>query len=250
MLYAARRIRFEYGSPSGMYVSNDAGGSWTEITAGLPDTLYFTSIDVSQTAANTAYVSLSGFEAGEKVYRTTNAGSSWQNISYNLPNIPVNCIKTVPGYNKVMVATDLGVYILDENTNTWINQSTGLPNVIITDIDFNSVLNKVYISTFGRGIWETDLDALVGISESKPSDTGISLYPTANNGAFTIQLAKDQLAAEDLQLEIVDINGRQVHKNSLQGMKTYRINVSLSPGMYFARIKGKSVSGVKSFIVQ
>jgi hypothetical protein len=250
MIYAARRIRFEYNSPSGMYVSNDAGTSWTEITTGLPDTLYFTSVDVDQLNANKAYVSLSGFEATEKVYKTSDAGATWQNITYNLPNIPVNCVKTIPGYNKVIVATDLGVYILDETSNTWINNSTGLPNVIVTDIEFNTVLNKAYISTFGRGIWETALDALVGISESKPSEIGVNLFPTANNGSFTIQLNDSKLTSEVLALEIININGQKVYGENLEGKKSYNIDTKLAPGMYFARISNRKITGVKSFIIQ
>ncbi|MFL5762958.1 MAG: T9SS type A sorting domain-containing protein [Bacteroidia bacterium] len=250
VVYAARRIRFEFNSPSGMYYSNDAGTSWTEVTAGLPDTLYFTSIDVDQLSASKAYVSLSGFEAGEKVYRTTDAGATWQNISYNLPNIPVNCIKTIPGYNKVMAATDLGVYMLDETSNTWISQSAGLPNVIVTDIEFNSVLNKAYISTFGRGIWETNLDALAGIKESRSSELGIDLFPTANNGTFTIQLKDSHFASEVLALEIIDVNGKKVFGQNLQGNRSYSVDTKLAPGMYFARISNRKISGVKSFIIQ
>ena len=48
VIYAARRIRFEYNSPSGIYKTSDGGTSWTDITMGLPDSIYYTSIDVSQ----------------------------------------------------------------------------------------------------------------------------------------------------------------------------------------------------------
>src|ERR1043165_5871281 len=81
VIYAARRIRFEYASPSTIYVTQDGGNNWNDITAGLPDSLFFTGIDVSQTNADIAYVSLAGFSAGNKVYKTTNAGATWQNIS-------------------------------------------------------------------------------------------------------------------------------------------------------------------------
>ena len=251
-LYAARRIRFEYGSPPGMYVSTNAGSSWTEISAGLPDSLYFTSIDVSQTNANTAYVTLSGFVAGEKVYKTTNAGATWTNISFNLSNIPINCVKTTPTTNKIMLATDLGVYILDEGTSTWISESAGLPNVIITDIDFNPVLDKIYISTFGRGIWETNLSAMVGVgvNEVKPTELGIELFPSVNDGSFTIQFTDKTLSSEILNLEVVDITGKLVYKSVLTGQTSYKQSLGLPSGMYFARINNKKINGVKSFIVK
>lgn len=250
VLYVARRIRFEFGSPSGMYTTIDGGTSWTEITAGLPDTLYFTSIDVSQTNASTAYVTLSGFIAGEKVYKTINGGTTWTNISYNLPNIPINCIKTTPGTNIIMIATDLGVYKLDEATSTWISESAGLPNVIVTDIDFNPALNKIYISTFGRGIWETNLSAMVGTTDVAGTNIGIELFPSVNDGSFTIQFTNQILSNEILNLEVIDITGKLVYKSVLTGKTSYQQNLGLPSGMYFARINNKNINGVKSFIIK
>jgi photosystem II stability/assembly factor-like uncharacterized protein len=90
---------------------------------------------VSESDPNTAWVTLAGFCAGQKVYRTTNGGTTWTNVSYNLPNIPVNCVKYIPATGTVMIATDLGIYMYDAINNTWTLRSSGLPNVICTDID-------------------------------------------------------------------------------------------------------------------
>ena len=251
VIYASRRIRFEYGSPSTMYVTFDGGANWQDITAGLPDSLCFLSIDLSQTDDNTAYVSLSGFVAGQKVYRTTDGGASWQNISYNLPNVPVNCIKTVPGSGQIMIATDIGIYILENQATQWVNNSIGLPNVILTDIEFNPVLDKIYISTFGRGIWENSLSIISNVSipnTQKVKD--IELYPSPNNGTFTIRLAEKGAKEETLQLSVIDIMGREVYATTLQGQSTYQEKLNLASGMYFAKIKSKKFNGVKSFVVK
>lgn len=250
-IYAARRIRFEYNSPSGMYKTIDGGTSWTEITAGLPDTLYYTSLDVSRTNANTAYVSMAGFVASEKVYKTSDGGNTWQNISYNLPNIPVNCIKTIPGNNHVIAATDLGVYILDSISHSWTSISSGLPNVIVTDIEFNTVLDKIYISTFGRGIWENTLSSLtLGITDKKTIEPEIELTPTLNNGSFTIRLLNENMFNDLFDLEVTDITGKLVYKTALTGKLSYNETLGLPSGMYFAKIKGKKINAVKSFVVQ
>jgi len=249
-IYAAKRIRYEYSSPSTMSVSTTGGSSWSNITSGLPDSLYITSIDVSQTNANTAYVTLAGFSAGVKVFRTINTGLSWQNISYNLPNIPINCVKTVPGTTTVMLATDLGIYVLDNSGTSWINQSVGLPNVIVSDIEFNTVLNKIYISTFGRGIWSTDLNTFVNAPSEKKSEIGIQLFPSPNNGSFTITFESLNSSHEIYNLEIIDITGRIVYKTELAGKSSYNQKLNLLPGLYYAIIKGKVEQGVKSFIVE
>jgi photosystem II stability/assembly factor-like uncharacterized protein len=248
VIYAARRIRFEYGSPSSAYRTTDGGASWADITSNLPDSLYYTSMDVSQTNSNTAYLALAGLVAGEKVYKTTDGGTSWQNISFNLPNVPVNCVKTVPVTGELMAATDLGVYMFNPAANIWVAHNTGLPNVIISDIDFNLSLNKIYVATFGRGIWEMDLSSMVGTAEVESGNIGIDLYPSPNKGIFSIQL-KESFSDETLSLEIVDVMGRMVHSENLNGERVYTLKLDLPPGLYFAKIRGKKQSGVKSFVV-
>ncbi len=248
VIYAAKRIRYEYGVPASMYVTSNGGASWTDVTSGLPDSLYYTSVEVSQTDANTAYVSMAQFSVGNKVFKTNNSGATWQNISYNLPNIPVNCVKSVPGSNKIIVATDIGVYLLDSASNTWMNVSLGMPNVIVQDIEFNVPLNKVYVCTFGRGIWETDLNLITNSIVTTAANMDIELYPTLNNGGFTINTFKKY--QEEFRLEIIDITGRKVETATLIGDKNYQLQFNLPSGMYFAKISGNNLSGVKSFVVQ
>ena len=250
VIYGTRRIRFEYSSPSTAYRTIDAGNTWTDITSNLPDSLYYTSVEVSQTNANTAYLALAGLTAGVKVYKTSNGGTSWQNISYNLPNAPVNCVKTVPGTGEVLVATDFGVYMLDSLNSSWISENTGLPNVITSDIEFNVALNKMYVATFGRGIWESNISSLTGIKNKQTTDIGIELFPSPNNGSFTISVSDKNLFSETLNLEIVDITGRLVYSTVLSGQTTYKQILDLPSGMYFAKIKSKTMNGVKSFIVK
>ncbi|HLG02785.1 MAG TPA: T9SS type A sorting domain-containing protein [Bacteroidia bacterium] len=250
VLYVTKRVRYEYGLPGILYKTTNGGNTWTDITAGLPDSLYYTSVEISETAANTAYVTMAGFSMGNKVFRTTDGGATWVNISYNLPNIPVNCIKYIPAIGSVLIATDIGVYTLTGTSTTWVNQSTGLPNVIISDIEFNVPLNKIYISTFGRGIWATDLDVFTASLQTEVSpELSLHLFPSPNNGTFTIQVPA-HAQNESLQLEIIDIHGKIVHAQKLSGSTTHRVEQGLPPGMYFAKVRGATVNGVKSFIVQ
>ena len=248
VIYAAKRVRYEFNANGSMYVTQNGGSTWTDITAGLPPAQYYTSIDVSQKTENTAYVSIAGFTAGIKVFQTSDGGATWQNISYNLPNIPINCVKTVPGSDSVMIGTDLGVYILSRTTNTWINESAGLPNVIVSDIEFNPALHKIYICTFGRGVWESD--AALGVGANASIEIGAKLFPSPNKGSFTIGLSDANAASESLHLDIIDITGRIVYTTTLAGQTTYPLKLNLLSGMYFARIKGKKLSGVKSFVVE
>jgi photosystem II stability/assembly factor-like uncharacterized protein len=245
VLYVAKRVRYEFSVPGSVYHTANGGSTWTDITAGLPDSLYYTSVAINETDANAACVSMAGFSAGNKVFCTSNAGASWQNITYNLPNLPVNCVKYVPGANMLMAATDVGIYTLPNGGNTWTSQSTGLPNVILSDIEFNVPANKIYLSTFGRGIWATDYSLFTSVADPKQADP-YTLFPTVNSGSFTLVAGSSGRS----EVEIVNTNGQKVYSASLVGKERYELELKLAPGLYFAKIKGEKSQGIKRFIVQ
>ncbi|HNP49904.1 MAG TPA: T9SS type A sorting domain-containing protein, partial [Bacteroidia bacterium] len=197
-----------------------------------------------------AYISMAGFSAGVKVFKTTDAGQTWQNISFNLPNLPVNCVKNVPGTDMLLAATDIGVYVLDSASSTWGLFSTGLPNVIVTDIEFNEALNKIYVSTFGRGIWETDLGMLVGVKENTKQISQIELYPSINDGSFAIQFSDGAMKQQEMQMEIVDVTGRAVKKELVTAQGVLQQHLDLKSGQYFVRLHDGKNTVVKSFVVQ
>ncbi len=247
-LLAAKRVRYELNEPARLYRTTNGGGLWTDVTPGIPDSLYYTGVEFSETTANTIYVCMAGFSAGNKVFRSINGGTTWQNISFNLPNIPVNCIKYVPGGSgDMMIATDIGVYVLQSASSTWVNQSLGLPNVIVSDIEFNVPLNRIYLSTFGRGIWATDLDVFTHSITATPAPVSMNLFPSPNNGTFTLEMT-GEAATENYSLEIIDVMGKTVHTQSLSGSSRYNISFAAAPGMYYAHIVGRNYSGVKSFV--
>jgi photosystem II stability/assembly factor-like uncharacterized protein len=248
-LLAAKRVRYELNEPARLYLTTNGGSSWSNITTGIPDSLYYTGVEFAETTHNTIYVCMAGFSAGNKVFRSTNGGTTWQNISFNLPNIPVNCIKHIPGGSgDIMIATDLGVYLLGASSSTWVNQSLGLPNVICSDIEFNVPLNKIYVSTFGRGIWATDLDVFTSATSQTMSAVTMNLFPSPNNGSFTLEMTGDA-ATENYSLDIIDVMGKVVHTQSLQGSNRYNVQFTAAPGIYYAHIRGERYSGVRSFVV-
>ena len=246
VLYAARRVRYEYGIPGSLYKTTNGGTSWTNVTVGLPDSLYYTSLEINSTNANEVYITMAGFSSGRKVYKTTNAGVSWTNISYNLPNLPVNCIKQIPGTSNFIVATDIGIYTLSGAATTWVNNSFGLPNVILTDIEFNPALNKAYVSTFGRGIWETPLNVLSGISGGNVEQNifSFNLFPSINTGDFTITTETNN----EKWIEILDVMGKLVYSQKTSDEKI-NLSLKLASGAYYAKVGTDGKMGVRKFII-
>ncbi|WP_264480617.1 hypothetical protein, partial [Psychrobacter sp. I-STPA6b] len=106
---------------------------------------------------NTAivYATVASYNAGEKIYKSTDNGASWVNISANMPNIIMKKIilDTNKSNETIYVGTELGLYYTNNTTTNWTKLGAGLPNVIISDIKVSKSNGNVYVGTFGRGMW-------------------------------------------------------------------------------------------------
>ncbi len=98
----------------------------------------------------------SGFGTSH-VYRSTNGGSSWTDMTGALPPEPFNCIVLDPSdTSRAYAGSDFGIY---ENTavwtsNVWSGIRGNLPAVSVEEIGFNVGNGKLRVATHGRGVWE------------------------------------------------------------------------------------------------
>lgn len=102
-----------------------------------------------------------------KVYRSANNGSTWTNVTYNLPAVNYVDIVTddfFPGNEMIIVAGANAVYFKQGTSVAWTNYSTNLPSrTTINDIsvyDDGTNNSSLRVSTYGRGMWETPITAL------------------------------------------------------------------------------------------
>ena len=142
---------------SNIYNTTNGGGNWDNITSGLPGTS-IEYIEVHPDDPSTVYVALSGYSQGEKVYRSTDGATTWENISANLPNVPVNCVEYENGSNDgLYIGTDIGVFYTDNDLVNWAPFMSGLPNVVVSELEVHDATQKIRAATFGRGIWQSPL---------------------------------------------------------------------------------------------
>lgn len=186
---------------NGIWRTNNGGGNWTDISAGLPlppnlpmQVLrpLISYIAVNPENPSHLYLTLSQYVDGEKIYVSTNGGNSWTNISGSLPNVPANCIAVQPGGNDALyLGTDVGVFYRNAEMNDWIAFQQGLPNVIVTELECKASTSKIVATTYGRGLWEADF-----FSGSTPSNE-LSITPTVQNvdksaGTVRFNIQSDQ----------------------------------------------------------
>nr|MBA3665847.1 PKD domain-containing protein [Bacteroidota bacterium] len=140
-----------------LYKTVNGGAAWAAV-AGLPTTSQLTWVAVKDTDPNSVWVTYSGYNSANKVYQSTDGGTTWTNYGTGLPNLPVNCITYWNATNNgLYVGCDVGVYYRDAAMASWVVYNTGLPNVRVTDLAIFYPLGKLRAATFGRSVWEADL---------------------------------------------------------------------------------------------
>jgi PKD repeat protein len=143
---------------------NNSSPGFTDISSSLPYSSYSYSLgsdlEAHPTNSNIVYLTLY-----QGVYKSTNKGAAWTDISANLPSISVNCIviDTASSNEALYVGTDAGVYYKDNTMSNWVPFMDGMPAAAeITELEIyynssNHQLSKLVASTYGRGLWRSDL---------------------------------------------------------------------------------------------
>ncbi len=240
---------------STIYRSTDGGYTFTNVTSGTPSRT-ITSINIHPDSSNVAIVTFSGFGAG-KIYKTTNKGASWFNVSGDLPDSPTNDgMFYYPGYatSIMLVAMDIGVFMSSNYGTNWIELAQGLPNTVAIHLDYNQISGKLRIGTHGRGVYE--LSGSLSILSNKSniaSDYTLSQnYPNPFNPSTKIQFSIPK--SEFVTLKVYDIMGREI--KSLVNKKlyagSYEINFTadnLASGVYLYKIVAGNYTESKKMLL-
>jgi len=230
-----KRLYNEYDEIGQLWKTMDEGANWVNISEGLPlDILYIHDIAVNNHNPDEIIVVLSGFVEGEKVYFTTNGGKTWNNISKNLPNLPINAVVHQPNSSIYYIGTDVGVYYINDFISDWIEFDNNLPNTIVSDLVVNTKSNKIFVSTFGRGIWENNLVKPSALELKNDLQNQINVSPNPIKDKLNIEFTNE---INSFSLKIIDISGKVVFKNYYQNIgKNLTLDINLLSGVYFIKI--------------
>jgi PKD repeat protein len=155
VLYAAREDHKLFRTDDCM----DSNPVWINLTSSIPNPNAITDMAAHPTDPNTVYMTV-----GSKIYKSTNKGVSWTDISGTFPNIHISTIAYYKNAQEgLYIGTDAGVYYKDQFTGDWIPFTLGLPsNGRVTELEIyydNDSVSADYIhaSTYGRGLWGSDM---------------------------------------------------------------------------------------------
>lgn len=273
-----------------VHVTRDFGHTWEEMTAkitalGAPADRWVSSVFASFHNDSTAYVTKSGFTFDDPkvyIYKTTDFGKTWKDISSNLPVAPVNVIfEDRKNPDLLFTGTDRGVYVSLNGGKSWDPFMANMPQIMVRDIIIHPRENDLIVGTYGRGAWTTDISPLQQFTgevrgmdfylfdiEPKPQMnfsqqaywgnyqmTGSNHLRTPNepNGLEIWYY----FAADDKTEALLTINdeyGKELFKKSIPARKgfgkLYWDTENAAPGKYSVSLKLKEKSIVKKGIVE
>ena len=162
-------------------------------------------VDPHDATGATVYATVMEFGVPH-LYRSTDFGAHWLNVSANLPDAPANAVAIDPNdANTVYVALDTGVYVTQQiatcaTANCWSVLGTALPNAPVVALTAAANLptgdgrrGLLRAATYGRGLWQTPL--LTAISLAQPA-----LTLSATSFTFAAQQVQTQSAAQTLTI--------------------------------------------------
>lgn len=233
-----------------IWIGETSGDNWTEITNGLP-LAWVTRVKADPSNEDFVYATLSGFRYNENegnIYFSPDKGQSWENITNNLVNAPVNDLEINTLTGAIYIATDVGVFILEEDSSEWSLLNTGIPNVIITDLKFHEPSQYLYAATFGRSMYKLNTQESVHTQHLQNAILKINIGPNPSTG--NINITGNTENALDLEIALLQIDGknRKVLKTT-QVINNFTIELDINyetAGSYILQIKDRSSSAITS----
>jgi photosystem II stability/assembly factor-like uncharacterized protein len=153
-------------------VTQNDGESWTDVTDNIPSNPHYwvSRVEASHRDLGTAYASFTGYRNDDFrpfVYKTTNFGESWSDISRNLPDGPINVVREHhDNADLLFVGTDFGVFTSIDGGATWAGLKGDMPTAPVHDIRIHARENDLVVGTHGRGIYIADLAPLSEMSDN------------------------------------------------------------------------------------
>lgn len=171
------------GSDDGLvHVTNNAGATWRAISETLPNDLWISRVVASEHKKERVYVTLNGYRNDlfkPYVYMSDDYGTTWKDISGNLPLSPVNVIVEDPENDMLLyLGTDNGAYVSFNQGGSWEAFSKGLPNVAVHDIKLQAQTKDLLLGTHGRSIYKTNVKPLQSFKTN--TDNSLIVYEVEN----------------------------------------------------------------------
>lgn len=254
-VYAAT-IPVSSGQPAIVFRTT-TGSAFTNVSGSQLPSRYPTDVHVNPNNSADVFVTMGGFGTAH-VWRSTNAGVTWVNISGNLPDVPHQCVVIDPLYpQNIYVGNDLGVYVTTNGGAQWFEFRTGMPYALVFDLTIVYPSRNIRATTHGNGIYERDLIqnpvGITPIGTEIPKQFSLGQnYPNPFNPVTKIKF--DIAKQSNVKITVYDVTGKLVTTlvNENLNPAKYEITFSgggLASGAYFYKIQAGDFTDVKKMLL-
>jgi hypothetical protein len=151
-------------NPQGSMLKLFYHGVWYEVSTGFPPMpaggKRVQKVRMLTTNPLHTYALMAGVDTesdGKKVFASTDFGQHWNNITGNMPNIPLSDIVVDPtNESNMFMGTEMGCYRTWDGGGTWYRWNDGMPQAnIVTEMRPRYIDGNLWIvaGTYGRSIW-------------------------------------------------------------------------------------------------
>jgi photosystem II stability/assembly factor-like uncharacterized protein len=189
-------------------LTQDGGKNWTNLTntiKGLPPDAFISHVEASKTAASTAYMTADRHmldDLNPYVFKTTDSGKTWENITGNLPaRAYVHVIREDPRNAKILyVGTEFGPFISFTGGKEWHPfKLKNLPTTAVHDIYIHPKTNDLIIGTHGYSIWFLDDIAFLQQLSSDLMNSDVYLFEPQKAWRYPIWRKKSSLGEKQFK---------------------------------------------------
>ncbi|MBV6441583.1 MAG: hypothetical protein EPGJADBJ_03269 [Saprospiraceae bacterium] len=231
-----------------VWFTSNGGSNWTKVSAALPKR-WITRVVADLWDKNTAYVCLSGFRHFDDmahIYKTTDKGQTWTNVSGDLPDMPVNDLVLDPADPNIWyVATDAGVMVTYNGGADWEPLGINLPNVPILDLTLHAPTRTLAAATYGRSMYKAVLPLPTStVSPAAVKDVVVFPNPFKNRTTLSFSVLEKQ----NVNLEVFALSGKLVKAifsgEIPRGEQRFEITgEGWGAGVYLVKMEGKGGRG-------
>ena len=161
-------------------LTRDAGATWSNVTANLPDLPplgTISNVEPSRHAAAAAYLTVDRHQLGDTatyVYKTADHGETWRRISAGVPQdvfAYAHCVREDPKRPGLLyLGVENGVYVSFDEGERWHSLQSNLPRAPVHWLTIQERFNDLVVATYGRGFWI--LDDLTALQQLDPDGLG------------------------------------------------------------------------------
>ncbi len=138
-------------------LTQDNGATWNNVTpVDLPVQSNVTLIEASATDAATAYLIAAARDSRPYIFRTHDAGKTWQKIVNGLPESGIARVvrEDQTRMGLLYAGTETGAYVSWSGGDYWESLQLNLPTTSVRDLNVHG--NDLVAATYGRGLWILD----------------------------------------------------------------------------------------------